>query len=128
MNILLDTHTLIWFLEGERNKLSKKSLNSIEDEQNQIFVSIASVWEISIKINIGKLELKNDFNQLIGLLEYNNFNLLTIQFKHLQKIINLEVYHRDPFDRLLIAQAISQDFQIVTKDPAFSNYPIKTIW
>jgi PIN domain nuclease of toxin-antitoxin system len=128
MNILLDTHTLIWFLEGERKKLSEKSLSSIENEQNQIFVSIASVWEISIKINIGKLELKNDFNQLMELLDHNNFILLTIQFKHLQKIINLDLIHRDPFDRLLIAQAISQDLQVVTKDPNFSRYNIKTIW
>ncbi len=128
MKIRLDTHTLIWFLEGHRNRLSEKARNSIEDEQNLKYVSNASIWEISLKVNIGKLELINDFNQLINLIDYNGFHNLPIHFRHLQKIISLELRHRDPFDRLLIAQALSENFQIVTKDPAFSLYPIQTIW
>ena len=128
MNILLDTHAMLWYLEGDFQKLSDKSKYEIEATSNSKLVSIASLWEVTIKINIGKLKLKNDIGGLHELVITNGFRILDINLQHLKANINLELFHRDPFDRLLIAQAIAGDFHIVTKDPNFSLYPIKTIW
>ena len=119
---------MLWYLEGDFQKLSDKSKYEIEATSNSKLVSIASLWEVTIKINIGKLKLKNDIGGLHELVITNGFRILDINLQHLKANINLELFHRDPFDRLLIAQAIAGDFHIVTKDPNFSLYPIKTIW
>jgi PIN domain nuclease of toxin-antitoxin system len=128
VNILLDTHAMLWFLEGDHQRLSEKSKNAIEAKVNSKFVSIASLWEISIKINIGKLKLQNDLDGLQRLINSNGFKILSIQLTHLKTNLKLELRHRDPFDRLIISQAATEDFHVVTKDPNFSLYPIKTIW
>lgn len=126
VNLLLDTHAMLWFLEGDFKKLSEKSCQIVEEVEK--FVSMVSLWEIAVKKDIRKLKLKSDFNGLVELIESNAFKILNIQFSHLQRSIALELHHRNPFDRLLIAQAIEENLQVVTKDPSFSSYPIKTIW
>ncbi len=103
---LLDTHALLWFLFGDE-KLSNHSRSIIEDTGNIIFVSIASLWEISIKISLKKLILPSDFSEMFPLeLEKNDINILSINIPDLEIIKSLPFFHKDPFDRILIAQAM----------------------
>ena len=128
MNVLLDTHTLLWFISGD-DRTSQNARNIIESDSTKLFVSIASLWEIAIKVNIGKLDLHIPFKKLEKEILKNNFNLLPIEFKHTVQLSKLEDIHRDPFDRILISQALVENFTIITKDNAFSQYKgLKTSW
>ncbi|BAZ37502.1 hypothetical protein NIES4101_34250 [Calothrix sp. NIES-4101] len=128
MRLLLDTHAFLWFIEGNLN-LSDSARQLIEDENNQRFLSIASLWEISIKVSIGKLELGISFTEFFQQQVYGNaIALLEIQAEHLDILANLPFYHKDPFDRLIIAQSIVENIPLVTKDGAFTNYPIVLLW
>src|SRR5579875_3555770 len=104
MDLLLDTHSFIWFLNGNE-QLSQTVKDTITNTSNRCLLSIASLWEIAIKSSLGKLDLKGDFNQIANFLSNNNIELLTISFEHLQQLMQLPFHHRDPFDRILIAQA-----------------------
>ena len=126
MQYLLDTHTFIWFIEDDK-MLSPKAAKEIIEINNDCYLSIASLWEIAIKINIGKLILKVPFKDLISLIIENNIQILSIDFEHLQKLMTLELIHRDPFDRIIIAQAIVHNFTIIGNDKNFKYYPIKCI-
>lgn len=103
MNLILDTHAFIWFLNGD-NQLKASIVNLITDTSNRCFLSIASVWEIAIKSSLHKLELQGDFRQIAHFLNDNNIELLPITFEHIQRLIGLEFYHRD---RIIIAQALT---------------------
>lgn len=127
MNYILDTHTLIWFLEGDEN-LSKNSLNHIQDLQNSCFVSSASLWEMAIKISLQKLKLNTSFQHLPELIWDNGLEILPIEFEHFLKISSLPFYHKDPFDRIIIAQSLLENFRIIGKDENFEQYGIKLIW
>lgn len=127
MQNLVDTHTLIWFLNGD-DSLSLKARKSIEKEGVINFVSIASIWEIAIKISLKKLELKTTLQQFEELLYKNDFNILPISIADTILISELPFYHRDPFDRIIIAQGISNKLRVITKDVVFSNYNVKTLW
>jgi PIN domain nuclease of toxin-antitoxin system len=124
---LLDTHTLIWFIEGDEN-LSATARKLIEEDEAINFVSIASLWEIAIKISIGKLELTTPFNQIEKTLALNGFELLPITMEDTLVISSLLFHHRDPFDRILIAQAITNKMTILTKDHHFHSYSAKVNW
>jgi len=127
MSYLLDTHTLIWFLNGDGN-LSLKARKVIESAEGVSFVSVASLWEIAIKISINRLELNTSFEQIGEEINNNNFKMLPITFKDTLIISSLPFHHRDPFDRLLIAQSLNNNFILISKDKFFDNYQIKTIW
>jgi len=128
MRLLLDTHSFLWFINGD-NKLSSRARNLITDLDNQVLVSIASLWEISIKAGLGKLELSHPFEELIPeQLALNEIDQISINLDHLAKLIYLPFYHRDPFDRLIIAQALVEDLPIITKDSVFQAYSIEVIW
>jgi PIN domain nuclease of toxin-antitoxin system len=127
MQLLLDTHTFIWFISGDQ-ALPQKALDAIKNTENKCYISIASIWEIAIKFSLKKLELKSDFDNIIDFLASNDIEVLQITFQHLQKIINLEFHHRDPFDRLIIAQAIVENLTIITKDENFSRYTDSLFW
>ena len=128
MRLLLDTHTFLWFIAGDV-KLSRKAQGVIEDAANEKFVSIASLWEIAIKLSLGKLSLGGSFEVLIPQqLERNGFELLSIKVEHMAAVATLVLHHRDPFDRLLIAQAIVEGMQVVSIDNAFDAYPIARLW
>jgi PIN domain nuclease of toxin-antitoxin system len=105
MNLLLDTHTFIWFLEGS-DRLSINALEAIESEENTSFISIATLWEIAVKVSIGKLEMQVSFDELNTLAWENGIEILPIQFAHTKKISQLPFHHKDPFDRMIIAQSI----------------------
>jgi PIN domain nuclease of toxin-antitoxin system len=128
MHYILDTHALIWFLEDDQN-LSIKARDSISSGNNNCCVSIASLWEIAVKTSIGKLHLKSDFSKLKDFLSETGFEILPIEFHHLQALLNLDLHHRDPFDRLIIAQAITEDMTLISKDSHFENYKeLKFLW
>ena len=128
MKLLLDTHTFLWFIEGNLN-LSGAARSLIEDRGNQRFISIASLWEMSIKLSIGKLELTITFIELVERQVYGNaIELLEIQPEHLDKLAKLPFHHKDPFDRLIIAQSLAEHIPIVTKDSAFENYLTTVLW
>ena len=127
MDLLLDTHSLIWFLNGDE-KLSDKAKSAIEDPCNTKIVSIASIWEIAIKISLDKFRFPNGFKHFLDMVEDNGFEILPITFEHAIELSTLEFIHRDPFDRLLIAQCTIDKLIIVTKDDNIKRYNIKTIW
>ena len=124
---LLDTHTLIWFIEGD-SALSKAAISSIQKNYEFNFVSIVSIWEIAIKINIGKLKLQTAFPAIQNKINENGFQLLPITFDHTLIFKDLQLHHRDPFDRMIIAQSITENLTIISKDKNFSLYPIKLLW
>ncbi len=127
-NFLLDTHTLLWFLGGDKS-LSNKSFNIIKSTSNRCFVSIASLWEIAIKINLGKLKLETDFNSFGEVLYNNDIDILQITFEHLSELMSPENIHNDPFDRILISQAKHEKIPIITKDAHIHNYSnVEAIW
>lgn len=127
MSYLLDTHAFLWYIDGSE-ELSDSAKNIIQDSSIEKFVSIASLWEISIKISLNKLTLSLDFDTLPRFIQHNKFNNLLIEFNHLQQLSLLPHHHRDPFDRLLISQAITENFTIISADQHFKAYPVVTIW
>ena len=124
---LLDTHTLIWFLDGN-SLLSLNAKKEIEDEEAINFVSIASLWEIAIKISLGKIELKTSFNQISNKLSENGFLILPVTFEDTLVISSLKFDHRDPFDRVIIAQSMTNKMRIISKDTHFALYDSLVIW
>lgn len=129
MRVLLDTHVLIWYLEGD--SLPPSILNLLEDESNDRIVSIVSLWELTIKVSLRKLQLSKTLDEIQAhLLSKINFEILNIELPHLNHLIDLPKfdYHKDPFDRLLIAQAISEQLTIISADRHFSDYPVPVIW
>jgi PIN domain nuclease of toxin-antitoxin system len=127
MNYILDTHVLIWFLNGDKS-LSTKARKAIESDNATNFVSMASLWEIAIKLSLERLTIKVPFDKLSNELDKNNFQLLPITFADTVILSTLVFHHRDPFDRLIISQAISNDFTLISKDKEFSAYKIKLLW
>lgn len=128
MRLLLDTHTLLWFFMGNP-KLSNKARLLIEENQNQKLISVASVWEMSIKQSQNKLTLENTSADYIDeKIQVADFELLSINLRHLRLLSTLPFHHRDPFDRLLIAQAIQENIPVLSKDIAFDAYPVQRIW
>ena len=127
MDLLLDTHTLIWFLNGDET-LSDKAKSAIEDPENSKIVSIASIWEIAIKISLGKIKFPKGFKHFLDMVADNGFEILPITFEHAIELSTLEFLHRDPFDRLMISQCIADKLIIVSKDDNIKRYNIKTIW
>lgn len=127
MRYILDTHAFIWYATGDE-KLSSTAKSLIESF-NERFVSIASIWEMAIKVNIGKLEFKEPFEKLIfDQLSINEYKLLGVELKHLFKLSRLTLHHRDPFDRLIISQALVENIPVISADEKFNAYNIERIW
>ncbi len=131
MRYLLDTHTFLWFNEGS-SELSKEAKEIILNSDNEIFISIASLWEISIKTAIGKLEIKGDYELILEDVVENNITILPINFAHTVSQNKLEFYHRDPFDRIIAAQSIVEKIDLISRDKIFDDYfstfSCKRIW
>lgn len=127
MNYLLDTHSLIWFFSGD-NQLPKKVIKEIENNKNTIFVSIASLWKIGIKESIGKIRIDGGLSQLVDEIFNSNFEILPISIDDILVISTLEFIHRDPFDRLLISQALNEKCVLISKDEQIKNYKISVLW
>lgn len=128
MKLLLDTHTFIWWA-NEPGKLSKKVLEACENEKNDLILSVVSVWEMQIKIQLGKLELKHPLKRLITKqVNTNKLQILPVTLAHVLALEKLPNHHHDPFDRLLIAQSKNEKLLLVSKDSIFSNYSVKLFW
>ena len=127
-NLLLDTHAILWFFWDDP-KLSPDAKALIEDADNRKLVSIASCWEIGIKVGLGKLDLGEPSRSFLPReLSYNNFELLPISLKHATMVEGLPTHHRDPFDRLLIVQAIADGLTLVSADVVFDQYNVTRSW
>jgi PIN domain nuclease of toxin-antitoxin system len=128
MRLLLDTHTFLWFIDGNAN-LSTSTRALIEDMANEVFLSVASLWEMAIKVSLRKLQLEHPFEILMPeQLSLNGIELLGITVSHVANVAVLPFHHRDPFDRLLIAQSLAERMPIVSRDPAFDSYPVTRLW
>ena len=113
MKYLLDTHVVLWFAEHSK-KLSDAAYKAIQDESAEIFVSIASAWEVAVKISIGKLDLDGGLPEFFRMIDSNHFLLLSVERVYLLQMINLPEHHKDPFDRMIIATAIMEDMTLIT--------------
>jgi PIN domain nuclease of toxin-antitoxin system len=127
MNLLLDTHTLIWFFNGD-SLLPENVKETIMELQNRKFVSMASVWEFAIKIKLNKLVFDGKTQGFLDLINNNGFELLPINKDHILELEKLPFIHRDPFDRLLVAAAVSENMHIITADANIQKYPVNYIW
>ncbi len=128
MNLLLDTHSFLWFID-DNPKLSANARKLIESAGNRIFLSTASLWEMAIKFSLGKLTLAQPFEAFIPQqLSLNRIELLHITISHTAAVSVLPFHHRDPFDRLLIAQAQIESMPVVGNDVAFDAYSITRLW
>ena len=127
MRYIIDTQAFIQYAIGDK-QLSKTALSIIESDTVR-YISIASIWEMAIKNNIGKLTFQVPFDDLISnQLAINGYEILPLELAHIFLIPNLPLNHKDPFDRILIAQAISENIPIVSIDPFFNSYPVTVIW
>lgn len=127
MNLLIDTHAIIWFItEDDRLPIKMKEL--IEDATNTCFVSIASLWEMSIKYSLGKLDLKTDLKRIFEIISQSGLLILPITTTHILTTTSLDFHHRDPVDRLMIAQTKSEGLTLLSKDGVFKEYNINLVW
>jgi len=128
MKLLLDTHSFLWFIGGS-SKLSVNARMLIENVTNQSVLSMASLWEMAIKVSSGKLNLVQPFETFIPQqMSLNGIGLLEILFPHTLVVATLPFHHRDPFDRLIIAQAMVEQIPIVSCDTKFDEYAITRLW
>jgi len=126
MRLLLDTHSFLWFIGGDK-RLSDKAKAAIADLDNEAFLSTASLWEIAVKMNIGKLKLPRPFGELMPeQLMRNEIKVLRAELSHMARYIALPLHHRDPFDRMIIAQ--EEAMRVVSKDDAFERYDVDLLW
>jgi PIN domain nuclease of toxin-antitoxin system len=124
--MLIDTHTLLWFLDDD-NRLPASTKQQIENAET-VLVSIASLWEIAIKVNIGKLTLKTPFVSIQQNLNTLGIDIAPITFANTETYLSLPLHHRNPFDRILVAQAIARNLILVSRDAHLDAYPIQRQW
>lgn len=128
MNLLLDTHAFLWFIKDDAS-LSLRARGLIEEPENKRLLSIVSLWEIAIKASLGKIVLKLPFDALMPRqLQENDIDLLPIALPHLGLVERLPFHHRDPFDRLIIAQSLVENLPLVSIDSQFDKYGVQRLW
>jgi len=127
MKLLLDTHVVLWLAENSP-KLSEVVKTALMSEHHQRYVSVASAWEIAIKISANKLALQGGLEEYYKMIESNGLQLLPVERKHIQLVETLPFLHRDPFDRLLISTALTEEMMILTADENIHKYEVPWIW
>ncbi len=128
MKLLLDTHAFIWW-DSQSSRLSARALAACADSANELLVSVASIWEMQIKVQLGKLQLRAPLARIIEEQERTNrIGILQISIVHVFAVGKLPPLHRDPFDRMLVAQANAEVASLVSNDPLISQYPVKVLW
>ena len=127
MRLLLDTHAFLWFIDD--SPMLSTTGKSLLEAENELLLSVGSLWEIAVKLRLGKLTVAMPTEALMTQhLTANNIDVLSISVPHLIQVSTLPLHHRDPFDRLIVAQAIVEQIPIVSADPAFDAYPIQRLW
>ncbi len=121
MNYLIDTHILLWYIIGDK-RIKKDTKIIIEENSNKIYFSNASLWEIAIKVSIGKLRLKGSLNDLKNYLKEKRFIILEFDFEDLETLLTLPFHHQDPFDRMIVSQAQTKSLEIITNDGIIKKY------
>ena len=128
MQYLIDTHTLLWITDNNP-KLSKKAKSIYLNPANDIYISLASIWEVVIKVSLQKLIIEDTVANFINTqIKGNSIKILDIKLKHIVALENLPYYHRDPFDRLIITQSLLEKIPVLSRDRILDQYPIKRIW
>jgi PIN domain nuclease of toxin-antitoxin system len=128
VKVLVDTHAILWWIAGDE-RLSKRARKILEDPENKRWVSIASLWEIAIKMSSGRLPAEGlTLGTIAGLLKAQQFAILPVRLEDLLRLELLPWLHRDPLDRLIVAQALEEGISLLTADGAMSQYPVQTIW
>ncbi len=128
MRLLLDTHTLLWW-DTANDRLSPTARTLLEDPANDLMLSVVSLWEMHLKTRLGKLELRVPLEQLVQeQVARNDVFVLPVEAAHVYALEALPGHHKDPFDRLLIAQATTEGTTLVSKDEVFKRYPVDLIW
>lgn len=128
MRLLLDTHAFLWFITADA-QLSSAAESAIRKPGNEAFLSTASVWEIAIKVSLGKLPIPLPLDTFIpAQLQLNRITLLPIELQHAFEVSRMALHHRDPFDRIIIAQAQVEDLDVVSADAMFDAYPVRRLW
>jgi PIN domain nuclease of toxin-antitoxin system len=128
VKLLLDTHAFLWWVEGTP-ALGRRARAAVANPDNEVFFSIASCWELAIKLSLGKLRLTRRLDRFIPeQLTVNGFSLLAVELGHVVGVADLPFHHRDPFDRLLAAQALQDQLAIVSTDRVFRRYGVTVIW
>ena len=128
MRVLVDTHVFLWWVEGDR-ALPAKARAALADQENECLISLVSAWELAIKAGLGKLKLALPVERyVVEHIAANGFRMLDIRMAHVGRVETLDPHHGDPFDRLLIAQALVEKLPVVTADPIFRKYGVKRIW
>ncbi|MCL2002838.1 MAG: type II toxin-antitoxin system VapC family toxin [Oscillospiraceae bacterium] len=127
MKCLLDTQIVLWLFENDI-KLSDKAKSNIFSPTNQCFVSVVSLWEVALKMNIGKYKFLGGFSALRQLINDNYFNVLPIRDEHIERLFTLPLHHRDPFDRLIIATALAENMTLITADEDIQKYDVQCVF
>ncbi|MCE5182089.1 MAG: type II toxin-antitoxin system VapC family toxin [Betaproteobacteria bacterium] len=128
MNLLLDSHVFLWLM-NEPERVPDQVLAMCENGENELYLSVASVWELQIKHALGKLTMRQPLKQILDEQQQSNgMEILSIKLPHLWQLTDLPRVHGDPFDRLLIAQAVVEDMHLISADRVFSSYPVKLFW
>jgi PIN domain nuclease of toxin-antitoxin system len=129
LKLLLDTHAFLWMGDDEAGRVSDAAVEAVADIGNQLFLSVASIWEMQIKVASGKLKLNRPLKEMVlDHRDSNGVEILAIRSRHVFMLDWIPDHHRDPFDRMLIAQAARDDLTLVTCDPQIARYPVTTLW
>ena len=128
MKVLLDTHAFIW-LDTQPEKLSKTAMEICQDTDNQLYLSMASIWEMQIKVQLGKLKLKIPLADMLTVQQQeNDLNVLNIALAHIYQLQALPFHHNDPFDRLIITQSVLENMTLISVDEKFKAYDVSVLW
>lgn len=128
MRLLLDTHAFLWWIEGTP-AVGRRARAAVSNPDNEILFSIASCWELAIKLSLGKLRLTQKLDRfLVEQLTLNGFSLLDLELRHVVRVADLPFHHRDPFDRLLVAQALEDGLAVVSADRVWRKYGVTLVW
>jgi PIN domain nuclease of toxin-antitoxin system len=127
MRLLLDTHTVLWFLDDVK-KLSDAALRAITDPGSEKYVSVATAWELAIKISLRKLRFNGGAANFFKIVDENGFKMIAVRREYVEVVETLPFHHRDPFDRMLVATALSANMAIITADAAIRAYGVHCIW